>query len=352
MLSALLLKKGEQRLEQNVIVRIYNLNKTFRGRAGTVVALDDINLDVMRGEIFGIIGLSGAGKSTLVRCINFLETPTKGSVMVDGQELGKLSKSELLTARRGMGMIFQQFNLLQQRTALQNICFPLEIAGKSKAEAVVRARELLEIVGLSDRADNYPSQLSGGQQQRVAIARALATNPKIILCDEATSALDPTTTRSILALLKEINKTLGITVIIITHEMTVIEQICQRVAIIDASHIAEVGTVDEVFTRPKSAMAKQLIYPDGGRDQLATGKRYCRIVFDGNSSFEPVVSNMVLECKAAVNIMFADTKNIDGRAYGQMILQLPEDERAAGRALAYLATQNVHVEEVADDADQ
>ena len=334
-------------LEQDIIVRIQNLNKTFRGRAGTVVALNGVNLDICRGEIFGIIGLSGAGKSTLVRCINFPEKPTEGTV--DGQELGKLSKKQLLEARRSMGMIFQQFNLLQQRTALQNICFPLEIAGVKKAEAEQRARELLETVGLSDRADNYPSQLSGGQQQRVAIARALATNPKILLCDEATSALDPTTTRSILALLKEINKTLGITIIVITHEMAVIEEICQRVAIIDSSRIAEVGTVDQVFTKPQSAMAKQLIYPDGKRDRLATGKHYCRIVFDGNSSFEPVVSNMVLECKAPVNIMFADTKDIDGKAYGQMILQLPEDERAAKRALAYLETQNVHVEE--GDAD-
>ncbi|MDY3619203.1 methionine ABC transporter ATP-binding protein [Agathobaculum sp.] len=332
-------------MEQDVIVRIRGLNKTFRGKAGTVVALDGIDLDIRRGEVFGIIGLSGAGKSTLVRCINFLEEPTEGTVEVDGQELGKLSKRELLAARRKMGMIFQQFNLLQQRTALQNICFPLEIAGTPKAEAEKRARELLEIVGLTERANAYPSQMSGGQQQRVAIARALATNPGILLCDEATSALDPTTTRSILSLLKEINKTLGITVVIITHEMAVIEEICQRVAIIDASHIAEVGTVDQVFTRPQSAMAKQLIYPDGERNRLATGKRYCRIVFDGNSSFEPVVSNMVLECKAPVNIMFADTKDIDGKAYGQMILQLPDDERAAKRALAYLETQNVHVEE-------
>ena len=311
-------------LEQDAIVRIRSLNKTFTGRAGKVTALDGIDLDIRRGEIFGIIGLSGAGKSTLVRCINFLEKPTAGTVTVDGQELGSLSKKQLLEARRSMGMIFQQFNLLQQRTALQNICFPLEI----------------------DRAGNYPSQLSGGQQQRVAIARALATSPKILLCDEATSALDPTTTRSILALLKEINRTLGITIIVITHEMAVIEEICQRVAIIDSSRIAEVGAVDDVFTRPQSAMAKQLIYPDGKRRALATGKRYCRIVFDGNSSFEPVVSNMVLECKAPVNIMFADTKNIDGKAYGQMILQLPEDERAAKRALAYLETQNVHTEEV------
>ena len=328
------------------MIELKHLSKTFETAGGRVDALKDVSLTIPDGDVYGIIGMSGAGKSTLVRCINFLEKPTAGTVTVDGQELGSLSKKQLLEARRSMGMIFQQFNLLQQRTALQNICFPLEIAGTSKADAEKRAKELLEIVGLSDRAGNYPSQLSGGQQQRVAIARALATNPKILLCDEATSALDPTTTRSILALLKEINRTLGITIIVITHEMAVIEEICQRVAIIDSSRIAEVGAVDDVFTRPQSAMAKQLIYPDGKRRALATGKRYCRIVFDGNSSFEPIVSNMVLECKAPVNIMFADTKNIDGKAYGQMILQLPEDERAAKRALAYLETQNVHTEEV------
>jgi len=264
---------------------------------------------------------------------------------VDGQELGALGKKELLEARRSMGMIFQQFNLLQQRTALKNVCFPLEIAGTKREAAEARARELLETVGLGDRAENYPSQLSGGQQQRVAIARALATKPKILLCDEATSALDPTTTRSILALLKEINQKFGITVIIITHEMSVIEQICQRVAIIDSSHIAEVGTVEQVFTRPQSDMARKLIHPDGARPEFATGKRYCRIVFDGNSSFEPVVSDMVLECKAPVNIMYANTRDVNGKAFGEMLLQLPEDERAAARALAYLETQNVQVEE-------
>lgn len=331
---------------QDAIIQIECMSKVFESKSGRVVALDEIDLHIVRGEIFGIIGLSGAGKSTLVRCINFLEKPTGGKVIIDGQELSRLPEKQLLEARRGMGMIFQQFNLLQQRTALQNICFPLEIAGKPKAEAEKRARELLEIVGLREREHAYPAQMSGGQQQRVAIARALATNPKILLCDEATSALDPTTTRQILALLKQINRTLGITIVIITHEMAVIEEVCQRVAIIDASRIAEVGTVDQVFTRPQSDMAKQLIYPDGKRDEVATGKRYCRIVFDGNSSFEPVVSNMVLECKAPVNIMFANTKNIDGKAYGQMLLQLPEDERAAQRALAYLETQNVHVEEV------
>ena len=332
------------------MIELKHLGKIYSSASGSVEALKDVNLTIADGEIFGIIGLSGAGKSTLVRCINLLERPTSGEVWVDGQNLTALSEKELLQVRRQIGMIFQSFNLLEQRSVLRNVCFPLEISGTPKAEAKKRAEELLKVVGLADKAASFPSQLSGGQKQRVAIARALATNPRYLLCDEATSALDPTTTRSILALLKEINKTLGITIIVITHEMAVIEEICQRVAIIDSSRIAEVGTVDEVFTRPKSAMAKQLIYPDGKRNSLATGKRYCRIVFDGNSSFEPVVSNMVLECKAPVNIMFADTKNMDGKAYGQMILQLPEDERAAKRALAYLETQNVHAEEVADYA--
>ena len=328
------------------MIEIKNLCKTYSLTDGSVEALKDVSLSIPDGDVFGIIGMSGAGKSTLVRCINMLERPTAGSVVIDGKDLTKMTEKELRAERQSITMIFQGFNLLMQKNCLRNVCFPLELAGVKKAEATKKAQSLLELVGLGDKASAYPAQLSGGQQQRVAIARALATNPKILLCDEATSALDPTTTRSILALLKEINKTLGITIIVITHEMAVIEEICQRVAIIDSSHIAEVGTVDEVFTRPQSAMAKQLIYPDGKRNALATGKRYCRIVFDGNSSFEPIVSNMVLECKAPVNILFADTKNMDGRAYGQMILQLPEDERAAKRALAYLETQNIHAEEV------
>ena len=332
------------------IIQIKNVTKTFQTRENRVEALKNINLEINKGDIYGIIGMSGAGKSTLVRCLNFLEKPTGGTVLIEGQDLSACTDKELRKVRNSVAMIFQHFNLLMQRTVLDNVCFSLEILGMKKKEAREKARDLLKIVDLEAKADAYPAQLSGGQKQRVAIARSLAMNPKILLCDEATSALDPTTTRSILALLKEINKTLGITIIVITHEMAVIEEICQRVAIIDSSRIAEVGTVDEVFTRPKSAMAKQLIYPDGKRNSLATGKRYCRIVFDGNSSFEPVVSNMVLECKAPVNIMFADTKNIDGKAYGQMILQLPEDERAAKRALAYLKTQNVHAEEVADYA--
>ena len=333
-------------LEQDAIVRIRSLNKTFTGRAGKVTALDGIDLDIRRGEIFGIIGLSGAGKSTLVRCINFLEKPTAGTVTVDGQELGSLSKKQLLEARRSMGMIFQQFNLLQQRTALQNICFPLEIAGTSKADAEKRAKELLEIVGLSDRAGNYPSQLSGGQQQRVAIARALATSPKILLCDEATSALDPTTTTSILNLLREINRRMGITIVIITHEMSVVESTCTHVAIIDDGQLAECGTVESVFSQPKSAAAKKLIFRTAGADSGAMGERMIRIVFEGSSADEPTISDLAMQCHVAVNIRYADTREVSGKLFGQMILQLPEDHLQQEKAIYFLQNKGLRVEEV------
>lgn len=335
--------------KEKPIVELIGLGKVFQNKDNTVKALEDINLTIYEGEIFGIIGLSGAGKSTLVRCINFLERPTAGQVIFDGQDLGQLKEAQLLKARQSMGMIFQQFNLLMQRNALQNICFPLEIAGVSKKEAKKRAKELLEVVGLSDKAKAYPSQLSGGQKQRVAIARALATNPKVLLCDEATSALDPTTTRSILNLLKEINRKLGITVIVITHEMSVIEEICHRVAIIDQSRIAEIGQVEEVFVRPKSKIAKQLVLSGEPHIDTFEGEHKCRIIFDGRTSFEPVIANMVLECKTPVNILFADTKDIDGKAFGQMIIQLPNDETGRKRIMNYLNMNQIPYEEVKDD---
>lgn len=244
------------------IIKIENLSKVFTGGDGQpIVALKDIDLTVRQGDIFGIIGLSGAGKSTLVRCVNFLERPTTGRVIVDGKDLAALSNKELLKARQQMGMIFQGFNLLAQRTALGNVCYPLEIAGVPRAQARSRAEELLTLVGLEDRMQAYPSQLSGGQKQRVAIARALATDPQVLLCDEATSALDPTTTQSILDLLKEINRTMGVTVLVITHEMKVIQEICNRVAVIDQSHIVEMGDVQEVFDNPRSEIARRLIRP-------------------------------------------------------------------------------------------
>jgi D-methionine transport system ATP-binding protein len=330
------------------IIKIRDLEKTYYTKFGNTHALKDINLDIYKGEIFGIIGLSGAGKSTLVRCINFLEVPTKGQVIFDGLYLSKLSDKELRKARTSMGMIFQQFNLLSQRNALDNVCFPLEIAGIPRAKAKERALELLELVGIADKAKSYPSQLSGGQQQRVAIARALANNPKILLCDEATSALDPNTTTAILDLLRDINEKLGITIIIITHQMSVIERLCQRVAIIDKSYIAELGSVTDVFTNPRSEIAKELILSHGIKDISFTKEegRRLRIVFDGHSAYEPIISNIVLEAKAPVNILYADTRNIDGKAFGEMVIQLPEDALLASNIISYLKQININFMEV------
>ena len=318
----------------------------FSSAGGPIEALKDINLTINDGEIFGIIGLSGAGKSTLVRCINLLEKPTSGSVILDGKDLVKIPKKELLMTRRNIGMIFQSFNLLSQRNVLKNVLYPMEIAGIKKAEAEKRAKELIEMVGLTDRIKSYPAQLSGGQKQRVAIARALSTNPKYLLCDEATSALDPNTVRSILALLKDINKKLGVTIIVITHEMRVVEQICDRVAVIDGGRVVETGEVKQVFISPKSKMARELILPKNETVESINSERVIRIVFDGQSAFEPVISNIITECRCAVNILGADTKNIDGKAYGQMLLQLPDDEASSERVKNYLGSRKIPFEEV------
>ncbi len=323
------------------MIEIKDLNKTYQTAAGTIVALDNINLTISDGEIFGIIGLSGAGKSTLVRCINLLERPTKGDVVLDGKSLMQLPQKELLKTRQSIGMIFQNFNLLEQRNVLQNVCYPMEIAGIKKDEACERAMELLQLVGLADRQKSYPSQLSGGQKQRVAIARALATKPKYLLCDEATSALDPNTTQSILELLKEINQTMGVTIVVITHEMRVIDQICDRVAVIDSSQIAEVGYVSDVFTSPQSDIAKELILPKARPIDKITGEHRVRIVFDGEDSYKPIISNLILECQVPVNILYADTEDIDGTAYGHMIIQLPDDEHQANRVLHYLQSSGI-----------
>ena len=342
-------KRGEKTMEQRkkAIICLEGLGKQFQTTNGTVTALDDINLEILKGEIFGIIGLSGAGKSTLVRCINYLETPTAGRVIFEGQNLSMMKESEIRKARQSMGMIFQQFNLLAQRNVLQNVCFPMEIAGVPKAEAKKRAAELLKLVGLEERMKAYPAQLSGGQKQRVAIARAMSTNPKVLLCDEATSALDPNTTKSILELLKKINRELGITVIVITHEMAVIESICDRVAIIDHSHIAESGKVSEIFSGPKSEIGRQLILGEtAGQKTSFARARQIRVIFNGQESSEPIISNMVLACKVPVNILLADTHDIGGKAMGQMLLQLPEDEVDAGRICNYLKTVGVTYEEV------
>ena len=331
--------------ENRPIIEIRGLGKWFDTKNGRIDALRDINLSIEKGEIFGIIGRSGAGKSTLVRCINMLERPTEGKVYFEGRDMGALSQGQLNIVRRSMGMIFQQFNLLMQRNALDNVCFPMELAGVSRAQARNKAAEMLELVGLEKRASAYPSQLSGGQKQRVAIARALSTEPRVLLCDEATSALDPETTDSILGLIRDINKRLGITAVVITHEMDVIEKICSKVAIISKGVIAETGTVNEVFFHPRSEIARRLVVPEALHpDKMKLPKLY-RLIFDGQSSFDPVVSNMVLACGKPVNIMYASTQDIGGTAFGQMVLQLPEDEESIARIQAYVKEHGLYLEE-------
>ena len=329
----------------NEIIRIEHLSKVFNGSAGRIVALDDINLSIEEGDIFGIIGLSGAGKSTLVRCMNLLEVPTEGRVVFDGRNLMEMSQRELLATRQRIGMIFQDFNLMAQRNAIKNVCYPMEIARVPKKDAEKRALELLDLVGLSERVKSYPSQLSGGQKQRVAIARALAMNPKVLLCDEATSALDPNTTRQILDLLKKINQELGVTIVVITHEMKVIETICNRVAVLDQSHVVEEGMVRDVFIHPTSRIARQLILPAQDNPTALSDSNCLRIVFDGYSAYEPVISNLALECRAAVNILFANTRVVDGKTIGQMLLQLPQDETTVLRVKQWLTDRNINFKE-------
>lgn len=332
----------------DIMIQMKDVVKTFTGKENRVEALKGISLDIYKGEIYGIIGMSGAGKSTLVRCLNFLEKPTSGTVLIEGEDLAGMQEAQLRKVRTQIAMIFQHFNLLMQRNVLDNVCFPMEITGSSKKEARKKAMELLEVVGLSEKARAYPSQLSGGQKQRVAIARALAMDPKILLCDEATSALDPQTTQSILALLKDINHKYGITIVIITHEMAVVQEICTHVAIIDQGLLAEQGTVEEVFSRPRSEAARKLVFRNEHKYAVMEGKRCIRIVFNQNSSFEPVIGNMVLECKAPANILLADTKDIGGTAHGQMILQLPEDRALGDKMIHYLRERNLTVEELED----
>lgn len=339
------------------VIEIRALTKRFGTAENGVTALENINLDIHQGDIFGIIGLSGAGKSTLVRCMNLLERPTEGTVKVNGEELTALSGKDLRRARRSIGMIFQGFNLLMQRTALDNICFPLELEGVPRKQARDRARKLLEIVGLADRENAYPAQLSGGQKQRVAIARAIANDPKVLLCDEATSALDPNTTAAILDLLKEINRAMGVTIVVITHEMKVIEKICSHVAVIDHSHIVEMGDVSEVFTNPKSRIARELILPkaedamqrENTAIQPLKGGREVRIVFEGGSAYEPLIASLAIDCGVKVNILGADTRNIDGKAYGFMLIGLPENPAEAQKAMDYIRSQRgVTAEEVTE----
>lgn len=327
------------------MIKFEQVSKTFKTKDTTVNAVKDISFEIEKGEIFGIIGFSGAGKSTLVRCINLLEVPTEGNVYFEDKNLTALSEKELRKVRQEIGMIFQQFNLLAQRTVISNICYPLEIAGVNKKEARKKAEELLNLVDLADKANAYPAQLSGGQKQRVAIARALATNPKVLLCDEATSALDPITTRSILELLKRINEELKVTIVVITHEMKVVEQICDRVAVMSEGICCEIGTVRDVFLNPKSATAKRLMIPEGSELETVSDKKTIRIAFDGQSSFEPVISGLTLECNTMINILGARTENIGGKAYGQMLIEAPDDQATVSKIKKYLDSKGITYEE-------
>ena len=329
------------------IIEIQNLSKLFGEGESQVAALQEVSLQVKKGEIFGIIGLSGAGKSTLVRCMNLLERPDQGKVLFKGQDLMTLKDKDLRRQRRKITMIFQSFNLLDQRTSLQNICFPMELQGIAKKDAEKRARELLEIVGLPDKANAYPVQLSGGQKQRIAIARALASDPEVLLCDEATSALDPKTTDSILKLLQKINREQGITVIIITHQMSVIEQICNRVAILDHGRVAEIGDVEQVFQDPKSKAGQRLVSPEVALPLSNWQGGVARIAFNGGMSKEPVIATLAAEKQVMVSILGADTRNVDGKAFGTMLISLPEDPRKKQIVFDYLnSCDGVTVEEV------
>ena len=333
-------------------IEIRNLSKQFEVNGLTVDALKNINLSIEKGDIFGIIGMSGAGKSTLVRSINFLEKPTEGQVFIDGVDLASLTERELRKKRSEIGMIFQSFNLLEQKSVLDNVCFPLEISGVGKKEARQQARKLLETVGISEKEKSYPSQLSGGQQQRVAIARALASGPKILLCDEATSALDPQTTESILSLLKDINEKMNITIVIITHQMSVVTQVCRKVAIIDNGVLVEEGPVEEIFEDPKSDAAKELIFDKKVRyapvDELHESRKI-RIVFKENSSYEPVIANLILKHQTPVNILKADTRNVGGKARGEMILGLPEGQKLQEEMIKSIKESGLTVTEVKED---
>ena len=334
------------------VIEIKNLTKEFKVNGQNVTALKNINLSIDKGDVFGIIGMSGAGKSTLVRSINYLEKPTEGQVLIDDTDLASLSEKELRKKRSEIGMIFQGFNLLEQKNVIDNVCFPLELAGQKKKAAREKARELLKMVNLEEKEKAYPSQLSGGQKQRVAIARALATDPKILLCDEATSALDPQTTESILSLLEEINERLKITIVVITHQMSVVTRICKRVAIIDNGIMVEEGAVDEIFDNPKSDAAKELLFDKKIRYtpvESLEEDRKIRIVFHTNSAYEPVVANLILKFQTPVNILGANTKNVGGKAVGEMILGLPEGAEIQEQIIQELIDKGLSVAEVKED---
>lgn len=341
------------------MIELKNLTKTFATSDGPVDALKHVNLTIQNGDIYGIIGMSGAGKSTLVRCINMLERPTEGEVLLDGRSLGSMDKKELREARHRITMIFQGFNLLMQRTCLKNVILPLRLAGVKKAEAEKRGMELLTMVGLPDKANAYPAQLSGGQQQRVAIARALATDPQVLLCDEATSALDPKTTHAILELIRDINRKLGITVIVITHQMSVVQEICNRVAILEHGAVVEEGEVSEVFSNPRAEATRNLVYPDMADGAVLTDKhgQRVRIIFNGAiAAKEPLLAKMAINCGIAASILGASTRSVGDKAYGYMLLEIPGGPNELATAVNFLretpdVSVQVEVDYAAKEAD-
>ena len=319
------------------MIELRNLSKHFTTIDGPVDALNHINLTINNGDIYGIIGMSGAGKSTLVRCINMLERPTEGTVLLDGVNLGTLGKKDIQKVRRRITMIFQSFNLLMQRTCLENIMLPLKLAHVPAAQARAKAMELLETVDLPNKANSYPAQLSGGQQQRIAIARALATEPDVLLCDEATSALDPKTTHSILELIREINRKMHITVIVITHQMSVVQEICNRVAILENGEVVEEGDVSEVFSNPRTDATRSLIYPEMAEGVMlfSKGGQRLRVIFNGAIS-EPLIAKMAMECGIAASIIGASTRSVGDRAYGYMLLDIPGGPENLAKAIKFL----------------
>ena len=328
------------------VYELSNVYKTYVNEGKEFTALKDVSLTINEGEVFGIIGMSGAGKSTLVRTLNRLEEVSGGTVKFYGEDLATLTPRRLREVRHSISMIFQGFNLLNQRTVISNVEQPLRIAGVPASERKEIAMQMLKIVGLEEKANQYPARLSGGQKQRVAIARALAANPKVLLCDEATSALDPKITGEILDLLKRINVERKLTIVIITHEMSVVEKICDRVAIIDDGYLAEVGEVKEVFSNPQSKAAKKLVFPSNPFDPSEPDGKIIRIVFDGTKSDEPFIANLVEKTGIKVNIISANTKSVGGIGYGQMIVELPKDEKDRQTAIKFFKDGGLSVTEV------
>ncbi|HYF83427.1 MAG TPA: ATP-binding cassette domain-containing protein [Clostridia bacterium] len=331
------------------MIEINALSKVFKDKSCNVHALKDISIKIERGDIFGIIGLSGAGKSTLVRCINRLEEPTSGKIYIDKTDVTAMDKSELTALRRRIGMIFQHFNLLSRRTCSRNIAFPLEIAGQDKRYIQKRVEELLELVDLQDKSHAFPSQLSGGQKQRIAIARALATKPDILLCDEATSALDPTTTKSILRLLKTINESLGITIVIITHQMEVIKEVCNKVAVISDGRLVEQGNTYDIFSNPADHVTKNFVKDisteiDESLYVIDKGSKLVKVTFPNDSAGKPIISDTIRKFAVEVNIMSGHISNIQGKSYGQLIIAIKGEGAVLAGAISHLSSQNLIVE--------